>query len=132
MTRSACSLLALLLLAAPLPGRAAIQTDPGAGVHQLDSGSNFVGKGKGGKLAGFFTPEQRAILMRQERGDMQNMTPDEKKAYRKTQTAKILAMSETDRQKLKMGLQTQWDALPQKQKARIEQNLATRENGQAD
>jgi hypothetical protein len=83
----------------------------------------------GGKLAGFLTPEQRAMLMMQSRDEVKEMAPDERKTYRRDEIAKLMGMSDGQREKLKADLQAKWDALPQKRKDRIEERLATRQDG---
>ena len=81
-------------------------------------------KGKGGKLGGLLSPEQRAMFAVQARAQTKDMSQDQRKAWRKDQMAKFAAMSPADRQAFKTGLQAKWDALPQAQKARLQQRLA--------
>ena len=58
------------------------------------------------------------------------MTPEQRKTFRHDQVAKVLAMSEGDRARMKADLQRQWDALPQARKDRLEQRIAMRgQNG---
>jgi hypothetical protein len=109
---------AALLLAMAAPAMAQ-QAAPNP---QDQSNATFTGHGKGNGLAGFLTPEQQAMLRRQARG----MPQDQRKAWRHDQRQKFAGMSETDRAKFKDDLQRQWDALPQKQKDRIQQRLAAR------
>ena len=37
------------------------------------------------------------------------MTPDQRRAWRQTERQKLIAMSDTDRQKFKADLQARWD-----------------------
>jgi hypothetical protein len=60
----------------------------------------------------------------QARTETKDMSQDQRKAWRKDQLAKFAAMSPADRQAFKTGLQAKWDALPEKQKARLQQRLA--------
>ena len=120
---------------APLPALAATPGVPRLNVptHTALAGDNFPGKsptGKngGGKLAGFFTPQQRVMSMMQARQQLKDMTPEQKRAYRKEQISKIVAMSPSEREKLKTDLQAQWDALPPGQKNRMEQRLAAQDS----
>jgi hypothetical protein len=88
-----------------------------------DPGGAHGGKG-GGKLGGLLSPEQRAMFTFQARAQTKDMSQDQRKAWRKDQVAKLVSMSPTDRQAFKTGLQAKWDALPQAQKARLQQRLA--------
>jgi hypothetical protein len=112
------------LAAAPAGSQADAQspTMPGGPFH--------TGKGGPGKLAGLLTPQQRAAFVLQARDETKNMTQDQRKAWRKDQTRKLLSMSAGDRQKFTGALQARWDALPDRQKARLNQRLAARNNGQ--
>lgn len=118
--------LAAALLAAPLPlmaaTPAAIQAAQSPTLPDPDGGRHHGG----GKLAGLFSPEQRAAFMLQAREQTQGMTRDQKRAWRRDQVQKLRAMSETDRQKFKADLQARWDALPADRKARIQQRMAER------
>ena len=67
------------------------------------------------------------MWMQQARGQTQNMSDDQKKAWRRDQFTKLAAMSDADKAKFKAGLQTQWDKLPQAQKDEIEQRIAARQ-----
>jgi hypothetical protein len=118
--------LAVGLMALPLPASAnqpgaiqALQTPPPA-----DQGPAHGGKGQ---LARILTPEQRAMFMADARGQTNDMTRDQRHAWRKDQIQKIAAMSPTERQAFQSGLQARWDALPPARKNRIEQRLAQRE-----
>jgi hypothetical protein len=79
-----------------------------------------------GKMAAFFTPEQRAMYMLDARAQVQDMTPEQRHAFRHDQMAKVMAMSDSERTHLKTDLQAKWDALPQARKDRIEQRIAMR------
>jgi hypothetical protein len=121
-------LLAAGLLAFPSPLFAA-QSQPGA-IQALQSpppSDQGVRRGKGGKLAGILTPEQRAMFALDAREQLKTMTRDQRKAWRKDQIQKIMAMSPAERQAFQSGLQARWDALPPARKNRIEQRLARRE-----
>ena len=111
----------LAVLAATPPAVQAEQSPTMPGPAGLGHGPNH---GNGGKLAGLLNPQQRAMLMLQMRDQIKNMSPADRKAFRKTQTQKLLAMSAADRQKFASDLQAKWDALPQPQKDRLQQRLA--------
>ena len=81
-----------------------------------------------GRLHGFFTPEQRVMFMLGARDQTQGMTHDQRHAFRHDQIAKVKAMSDAERTKLRADLQAQWDALPQARKDRIEQRIAERQS----
>ena len=81
-----------------------------------------------GKLASFFTAEQRAVFMMQAHDQVKDMAPDERKTFRKDQIAKLMAMSDGEREQLKASLQAKWEALPQKRKNRIEERIALRQD----
>ena len=80
-----------------------------------------------GKLAGIFTPEQRAMYMMGARDQLRDMTPDQRHAWRQDQIARITAMPAAQQAKLKADLQARWDALPQARKDQIEQRIAARQ-----
>jgi hypothetical protein len=86
---------------------------------------------QGGRLGGIFTPEQRAMYMMDARDQMQAMTPDQKKSWRHDQVAKVMALSDGERKRLKAGLQAKWDALPKDRKDSIERNILQREQEHA-
>jgi hypothetical protein len=79
-----------------------------------------------GKLAGFFTPEQRVMYMLDARDQIHDMTPDQRKAFRHEQMAKVMAMSDGERMHLRTDLQAKWDALPQARKDKIERRITMR------
>jgi hypothetical protein len=119
-------ILAAALLLAPFPVWAAT---PGA--IQAEQNPTMPGgdqMGRGGKLAGFLSGEQRAMLLLDARDKIKDMTPEQRN--RKEQISKILAMSPADRQKFQSDLQAKWDALPQGQKDRLQQRLAQQQNTQ--
>jgi hypothetical protein len=122
--------LAATLLAAPLPLMAAapgaVQAEQSPTMPGPDAGRHHGG----GKLAGLFSPQQRAAFMLQAREQTQGMTRDQKRAWRKDQVGKLRGMSETDLQKFKADLQARWDALPADRKARIQQRMAERSGRQ--
>jgi hypothetical protein len=122
--------LAATLLAAPLPLLAATPGAVQATQRPTMPGPDGGRHHGGGKLAGLFSPEQRAAFMLQAREQTQGMTRDQKRAWRKDQVQKLRAMSETDRQKFKTDLQARWDALPADRKARIQQRMAERSGRQ--
>ena len=85
-----------------------------------------------GKLAGLFTPEQRAMYMLGARDQLKDMTRDQRHAWRHDQVAKVMAMPQDQRARLKADLQARWDALPQDRKDRIERRIAEREARRED
>jgi hypothetical protein len=128
MSRLKLVFLAATLLAAPLPLMAAtpgaVQAEQSPAMPGPDGGTGR--HHGGGKLAGMFSPEQRAAFMLQAREQTRDMTQDQKHAWRKDQVQKLRSMSEPDRQKFKADLQARWDALPADRKARMEQRMAER------
>jgi hypothetical protein len=126
MSRLKLLLLAASLAAAPLPVLAAtpgaVQAEQGPAMPGPDGG--FGRHHGGGKLAGMFSPQQRAAFMLQTREQTQGMTHDQKQAWRKDQMQKLIGMSEPDRQKFKADLQARWDAMPADRKAWMEQRMA--------
>jgi len=88
----------------------------------------FAGKGHGGKLNSFLSPEQQAMFMMDARDQIRAMTPDQRKAWRQDQMQKLIAMSASQRQDFKNGLQAKFDALPDKRKQMLEQRIAVRES----
>lgn len=72
-----------------------------------------------GMMRGFFTPEERMMLFVDTWKATATMSDDQKKDYRRAQRERIMAMSETDRAKLKADLAARWAALPDAQKANI-------------
>jgi hypothetical protein len=126
LSRHFYPLAAALFLLAPLSASAATpgavqaeQTPPMPG-----PGGHARGHGDGGKLGGFLSPEQRAMFMLQARDQTKAMTQDQRKAWRKDQLQKLIAMSPADRQKFKTDLEAKWIALPEARKGRIQQRLA--------
>jgi hypothetical protein len=128
MSRLKLVFLAAALLAAPFPLMAAtpgaVQAEQSPAMPGPEGG--LAPHRDGGKLAGLFSPEQRAAFMLQAREQTKDMTQDQKRAWRKDQVQKLRNMSETDRQKFKADLQARWDALPADRKARIQQRMAER------
>jgi len=120
--------LAAALLLAPLPAMAA--TPPVLQADQSPTMPAPDGMGRGGKLGGVLTQEQRTMMLFEARDQMKDMTPEQRQAFRKEQVQKILALSPADRQKFQADLQAKWDALPQGQKDRIQQRLARQQTGQ--
>lgn len=121
-------ILAAALLLAPVPVWGAT---PGA--IQAEQSPTMPGgdpMGRGGKLAGLLSGEQRAMLRLDARDKIKDMTPEQRKSYRKEQISKILAMSPAERQKFQADLQAKWNALPQGQKDRLQQRLAQQQNTQ--
>jgi hypothetical protein len=122
---------ALLLLALAVPALAAtpavLQAAQNADQSPTMPGGKFTaGKGKAGKLGGLLTPQQKAAFVLQARDETRNMTQDQRKAWRKGETRKLLSMSTGDRQKFVGTLQARWDALPERQKAKLNQRLAAK------
>jgi hypothetical protein len=97
----------LMCSAAAFPG--ALAADPPA----------MGAMGGHGMMRGMFTPEERMMLFVDGFKATAGMTDDQKKAYRDERRAKIMAMSEADRAKMKADLDTRWAALPADQKASI-------------
>ena len=78
----------------------------------------------GARMEQFFTPEQRIMFMAQARDQVKDMSPDERKTFRRDQVARLMSMSDSEKVKLKADLQAKWDALPQKRRDKIEQRIA--------
>jgi hypothetical protein len=114
----------LIFAALPLTSLAATAATPP--VLQADQSPTMPapGNARGGKLGGLLTGEQRAMLLFDARDKIKDMSPEQRKTFRKDQIARIVAMSPAERGKFQAGLQARWDALPQGQKDRIQQRLA--------
>jgi predicted Fe-S protein YdhL (DUF1289 family) len=83
----------------------------------------------GGGMHGFFTPEQRAMYMEQQKAngvDWSSMTPDQRHAQMQAMRAKFDGMSNADKAKLKSDMQAKFDALTPDQKQAVEQKIAER------
>ena len=104
------ALAAALLLSSAAITDSALAADPPA------SGTMMGGHGM---MHGMFTPEERMMLFVDGFKATAGMTDDQKKAYRDERRAKIMAMSDTDRAKMKADLDARWAALPADQKASI-------------
>jgi len=70
-------------------------------------------------MRGMFTKEERMMLFVDSFKATAGMTDDQKHAYRQERRNRIMAMTETDRAKLKADLDARWNALPAEQKASI-------------
>jgi hypothetical protein len=116
--RSITFLFSAALLLTPIVAGAPALAQSGQGRHE------------GGKLGRFFTPEQRAMYKMGARDQVRDMTQDQRHAFRHEQIAKVMAMPEPERARLKADLQARWDALPQARKDRIEQRIAARDQRQ--
>lgn len=68
-------------------------------------------------MHGMFTREERMMLFADMFKASAGMTDDQKKDYREQQRARIMAMSDDDRTKLKADLDARWNALSADQKA---------------
>lgn len=128
MSRLKFLLLAASLAATPMPLLAAtpgaVQAEQSPAMPGPDG--DFGGRHGGGKLAGMLTPEQRAAFMLGAREQTRDMSPDQRRAWRKDQVRKLGSMSEAERQKFTADLQARWDALPADRKARLQQRMAGR------
>lgn len=148
MPRSAYSFLAAALFLAPVaalaqtPGAVQAEQNPNmqgpnmpgpamSGPAASGPGRNLARRARVNPLAGLFTPEQLSMFALENRAKLLTVPAEQRKAFRKQQVSSLLAMSQTDRQKLQMDLQAKWDALPPKQKNKIEARLAARQNQQA-
>ena len=101
MSRFKFLVLAAGLAAAPLPLLAAtpgaVQAEQGPA---MPGPEGSFGRHQGaGRLAGFLTREQRVAFMLQAREQTRDMSPDQRRAWRKDQISKLKSMSDSDRQK---------------------------------
>ena len=81
----------------------------------------------GGGMRGFFTPEQRAMYMAQQKAngmDWSSMTKDQRHAQMQAMRARFDGMSDADKAKLKADMQARFDALTPDQKQAVEQKIA--------
>jgi hypothetical protein len=67
-------------------------------------------------MRGFLTPQQRAMLMMENRGQSEGMSQEDRHAAREKMHAQWMAMSQSDRETKRAALQAKWDALPQAKK----------------
>jgi hypothetical protein len=85
-------------------------------------------------MHGFLSPQQRAMLMLENRGQWKSMSQDERRAAREKMRDTWLAMTPAERDTRRAALQAKWDALPQDQKdainARIQQWAQRRSQNQ--
>jgi len=82
-----------------------------------------------GGMHGFFTPEQRAMYMEQQKAagvDWMSMSHDQRHAQMEAMRNKFMSMSEADKAKLKADMQAKFDALTPDQKQAVEQKIAER------
>ena len=82
-----------------------------------------------GGMHGFFTPEQRAMYMEQQKSngtDWQSMTPDQRHAQMQAMRAKFEGMSDAEKAKIKSEMQARFDSLSPAQKQAVEQRIAER------
>lgn len=93
---------------------------------------NTPAAGDQGGMRAFLSPQQRAVLMMENRDKWKSMSEDDRHAAREKMRNDWMTMSQADREKKRAELQAKWDALPQAQKddlnARI-QRWAQRRNG---
>ncbi|HEY8947970.1 MAG TPA: hypothetical protein VIM56_03700 [Rhizomicrobium sp.] len=83
----------------------------------------------GGGMHGFFTPEQRAMYMEQQKAngvDWSSMSHDQRHAQMQAMRAKFDGMSDADKAKLKADMQAKFDALTPDQKQAVEQKIVER------
>jgi hypothetical protein len=83
----------------------------------------------GGGMHGFFTPEQRAMYMMDQKAngtDWKSMTQDQRHAQMQAMRTKFMSMSDADKAKLRSDMQAKFDALTPDQKQAVEQKIAER------
>lgn len=83
----------------------------------------------GGGMHGFFTPEQRAMYMMDQKAngtDWSSMSSDQRHAQMQAMRAKFDGMSDADKAKLKSDMQAKFDALTPLEKQTVEQKIAER------
>ena len=119
-------ILSRILLAAAavtlLATSAVAETPAEAATHMpapVDSGIGLGGHGHGGGWHRLLTDNERMMLRFGSRHELAGMTTDQKKAYRKQQRDRFLAMSPADRAAFKADLDARWEALPEDKRARI-------------
>lgn len=106
--------LSVLILAAP------------TGAFAQDHMGGGMMMGHGG-MHGFFTPEQHAMYMEQQKAngmDWSSMSHDQRHAQMQAMRAKFEAMSDADKASLKANMQAKFDALSPEQKQAVEQKIA--------
>jgi hypothetical protein len=114
-----CLLFIGLVTALALPAMAQAPSVPG------DANGNFLGRSRGTGLKGFLTPQQQAMWLQENK-----MQADRQGKWAQEQARQLGAMSETDRLKTQTRLQQRWDDLPQKEKDRLQAQIAERMNQQ--
>lgn len=72
------------------------------------------------------TVEQEAMWKSRYRDESKALGPDEKKAFNKGQRQKLKKMGDADLAKLRMALQSEWDALPVSRQEKMRQKIAER------
>jgi hypothetical protein len=91
--------------------------------------SAFAQDHQGGGMHGFFSPEQRAMYMEQQKAngvDFQSMTPDQRHAQMQAMRARFEGMSDAEKTKIKSDMQARFDSLSPAQKQAVEQKIAER------
>ncbi len=84
-------------------------------------------KGHAKLQALFDNPEEFMMFRYQLHQAMKCMPRDQRKAYRKQHIQQLRSMTQAQQAQWRQGLQAQWNALPDKQKNRIAQKIAARE-----
>jgi hypothetical protein len=85
----------------------------------------------GGRGDRVLKPELELLWNRENRGDAQNMSAEEKKAHRKKVREQLDAMSDTQKTALRDKLQAQWDALPAAKKQKLAERAAKSGGGKS-
>jgi hypothetical protein len=76
---------------------------------------------QGGGMRGFLSPEERAMMFSEMQQETAGMTDDQKHAWRDQRRAKVMGMSDADKQKMKADLDAKWAALTPAQQADLKQ-----------
>jgi hypothetical protein len=106
---------------------AATAAPPTADQVAVPPGTGGTGYGHA-KLQALFDSQEEFLMFRiQMHQATKGMSKDQKKAYRKQQVQQVRVMTEAQRAQWRQGLQAQWNALPDAQKNRMAQKMASKE-----
>jgi Spy/CpxP family protein refolding chaperone len=105
------SRLTLVIVAAAFLATPALAVDASAPPDSATGGDHHM------MMHGMFTREERMMLFADMFKATAGMSDDLKKDYRQQQRRRLMAMSDSDRAKLKSDLDARWNSLPGDQKA---------------
>ncbi len=115
--KSILGVLALSLLASVAIADGALAQSPPAQTQDQNGGGGHP------HFFSFLTPEERMMMFVQMHQATAGMSDDQRHAYREQQRDKVMAMSDSDKQKFAADLQAKWNALPPDKQAEIKSQV---------